>query len=217
MKMRLLIAIPSYETMRVEFVESLMALTDRLHHDGISHEVKILAGTLVHIARDKLARHAVNNGFTHVLWIDSDMVFEPSLVDDLMTSNKDMVCGLFISRHNPYLNVIFRKAYAGEIDRYKDGEIPQDTFQVAACGFGCVLMKAEILRNVLQSNHGTAFLPTPALGEDLAFCERARGCGYEIWCEPTARVGHIGSVVIWPEDGPRLRGDIQGLEGKVFD
>lgn len=215
--MRLLIAIPSYETMRVEFVNSLMGLVDRLHKDGISHEVKILAGTLVHVARDKLARHAVNNDFTHVLWLDSDMVFEPSILDDLMICGKDMVCGLFISRHNPYLNVIFKKAFAGEIDRFKDGEIPSDTFQVAGCGFGCVLMKTQVLRDVMVSNRGAVFLPTPVLGEDLAFCERVRGVGHDIWCEPTARVGHIGSVTIWPEDGPRLRGDIQGLEGKVFD
>lgn len=217
MEMKLLIAIPSYETMRVEFVTSLMRLVDRLHKDGVNHEVKIIAGSLVHIARDRLARHAVNNDFTHVLWIDSDMVFEPTIFEDLAFPDKDMICGLFISRHNPYLNVIFKRATAGEIERFKDGEIPSDTFRVAGCGFGCVLMKTCVLRDVMVSNRGAVFLPTPALGEDLAFCERAIGAGHDIWCEPTARVGHIGSVAIWPEDGPRLRGDIQGLEGKVFD
>ena len=34
-----------------------------------------ITGTLVYAARDKIACHAINNEFTHVLWFDSDMVF----------------------------------------------------------------------------------------------------------------------------------------------
>ena len=55
MTRKLLIAIPSFDTMRVEFVRSLMGLTEKLHAEGVWFEVKILDGTLVHIARDRLA------------------------------------------------------------------------------------------------------------------------------------------------------------------
>jgi hypothetical protein len=75
----------------------------------------------------------------------------------------------------------------------------------------------QALGDVMNNNHGTCFLPTNRASEDLAFCQRATGLGYEIWCEPTARVGHIGAVAIWPEDGKRFRGDIQGLEGKTLN
>lgn len=214
---RLLIAVPCYEQMRVEFAKSLLGLVAQLHADGIEHEVKIIAGSLVHIARDRLARHAVNNGFSHVLWIDSDMVFSPSIAEDLLDTGKAMVCGRFISRHSPYLQVIFKSIERNRVERYMEADIPDDTFRIAGCGFGCVLMRTEILRDVLQNNHGQAFLPTPELGEDLAFCERAVGAGYEIWCEPTARVGHVGAVTIWPEDARRLQGDIQGLDGKELN
>lgn len=209
--MKLLIAIPAYDTMRYEFVQSLIALTERLHRDGIAieHEVKIMGGTLVHVARDALARHAVNGGFSHVLWLDSDMVFEPTIIDDLMMCGKDMVCGLFISRHYPYLSCIFSSL--NPVQRITD--IPGDAFKVAACGFGCVLMNAQILADIMHHQRGQCFLPGEKLGEDCAFCERATAEGYEIWCEPTARVGHIGQAVIWPEDGARMRGDIQGIEG----
>ena len=61
--MKLLIAVPSYETMRVEFVRSLVELEDQLRASGVWYEVKIISGTLVHIARDRLASHAINNGF----------------------------------------------------------------------------------------------------------------------------------------------------------
>lgn len=213
MTMKLLIAVPCYETMRVEFVQSLMALTARLHREGIRHEVKIISGTLVYFARDNLARHAVNNDFTHVLWIDSDMVFSDSILEDLMMCGKQIVCANFISRHSPYLNVVFSKLIPPE----RITEIPDDTFRIAGCGFGCVFMESAALASVMNNNGGKCFLPTPELGEDLAFCHRATGQGYEIWCEPTARVGHVGPVTIWPEDGERVRGEIMGLEGKKLN
>lgn len=213
--MKLLVAIPSYRTMASGFVKCLIALGERLSRDGIPHEIKIIDGTLVHAARDSLAKHAVNNDFTEVLWIDSDMVFDDSIYEDLSMSGKDMVCGLFISRHNPYLNCLFSKL--GDKPERIAEVTETDTFRVAGCGFGAVLMKTQVLRDVMIGTHGKCFIPEPLLGEDLAFCQRAAGAGYEIWCEPTARVGHIGEVVIWPEDGPRLRGEIHGLEGKALN
>ena len=42
---KLLIAIPCYDTMRAEFVQSLTALMERLHRDGIPFEVKIITGS----------------------------------------------------------------------------------------------------------------------------------------------------------------------------
>ena len=212
--MKLLIAIPCYDTMRPEFVTSLTDLMERLHRDDVPFEVKIIQGTLVYMARDALARHAVNNEFTHVLWLDCDMVFGNSIVEDLMMCGKDMVCGNFVSRHNPYLRTIF-SSLTPEVNRITD--IPDDTFRIYACGFACVLMKTEILRTVMINNNGKCFLPTARLSEDLAFCQRANGQGFEIWCEPTARVGHVGPVTIWPEDGERFRGDILELEGKKLE
>ena len=210
---KLLIAIPCYDSCRPEFVASLTALMKRLHLDGIPFDVMIKPGTLVYMARDALARHAVNNEFTHVLWLDCDMVFGDGIVEDLLMCGKDMVCGNFISRHNPYLPTIFSSLEPVE----RITEIPDDTFRIYACGFACVLMTTEILKTVMLNCNGKCFLPTAKLSEDLAFCQRANGQGFEIWCEPTARVGHVGPVTIWPEDGERFRGEILELEGKKLE
>ena len=211
--MKLLIAIPCYEFMRAETARSLFDLVGWLHENRVDHEVKIISGTLVHGARDKLAKHAVNNFFDEVLWIDADMVFDRHLYEDLKMGGHDMTCGLFISRHPPYVSCLFKSIRPVErITDYTD-----DTFEVEACGFGAVLMKTQILKDVMVNNGGCCFVPEKDLGEDVAFCKRAKDQGYRIWCEPTARVGHVGPVVIWPEDGERLRGDIQGLEGKKIE
>lgn len=215
---KLLIAIPCYDTMRAEFGQSLVGLMAKLTAEGIAYEVKIISGTVVHTARDNLAKHAVNNGFSHVLWLDADMVFADTILEDLTISGKteQIICGRFVSRHNPYLPTIFKRLEPNA-DRYDEDHIPEDTFRIGACGFACVLTPAQALRDVMISNGGTAFLPTARASEDLAFCQRATGLGYEIWCEPTARVGHVGAVTIWPEDGKRFRGEIHGLEGKTLN
>ena len=211
--MKLLIAVPAYESMRVEFVRSLIELTDELMLMGVPYEVKIIDGTMVHVARDRLANHAINNGFYEVLWIDADMVFDRHLYDDLKMCGKDIVCGWFISRHYPYVSCLFRSI--DPVERIND--VPAEAFRVKACGFGCVLTKTEVLKQIKGTHGGRCFLPDQKLGEDVAFCKRADDCGFEIWCEPTARVGHVGAVTIWPEDQKRLQGDIQNMDGKTLD
>lgn len=191
--MKLLIAIPSLDYMHATFVQSLQALTKKLYKDGINFDVMIETGTLVYAARDKLSRYAMERDYTHVLWLDSDMVFSESLLDDLMFSGKNFVTGLACSRRPPYVSCVFKDLISFE--RYE--EFPSDTFKVAGCGFACVLISVDILREVWAS-FSTCFCPEKSLGEDLAFCKRARFCNYEIWAEPGARLGHIGHVPVYP-------------------
>lgn len=196
--MKLLIGVPTLDFLHVEFVQSLTNLIMKLNREGICFEVKYITGTLVYAARDKIACHAINNGFTHVLWFDSDMVFQDSILEDLMFSGEEFVCGRFNARRKPYVSCQFSKLVPLErIDSY-----PMDTFRIAGCGFGCVLTSVDVLRDV-QMHYQTCFLPTAGFGEDLAFCVRATELGHKIYCEPTAVVGHVGHITIYPEDHER--------------
>ena len=193
--MKLLIAIPAFDNIPTKFVECLTALVQRLDRDGVNVDVKFLTGTLVYAARDKLAIHAIMNSYTHVLWLDSDMVFDDELLYDLQFSHKDFVSGIARSRRPPYVSCLFSDLPT--IQRIDD--YPRDTFRVAGCGFACVLIKTEILSAVRERYH-TCFLPSADLGEDLAFCKRASELGYPIWAEPAVKIGHIGQIVIYPDD-----------------
>lgn len=192
----LLIAVPALDYVNQMFVQSLIDLVEQLNREGVPHEVKFLCGTLVYVARDKLAQHALNNGFTQVLWLDADMVFPPSIYDDLNDWGKEITCAVFHSRRPPYVSAIFSSlAPIERVERY-----PIDLFRVEGCGMACVLMSVDALRRVCLANNGMMFLPTAELGEDLAFCQRARKIGIEIWCDGAARLGHVGHTVIYPED-----------------
>ena len=197
--MRLLICIPSTDFMHAEFVKSLTSLLMRLGKEFISYRVEIMTGTLVYVARDSLARKAVEDGYTHVLWLDSDMVFSDDLLEDLTFSNKDFVTGIYHARRPPHGSCIFKDIDPSNITRFELDDYPNNTFEIAGCGFGCVLMTTDVLRDVLN-RFNAAFVPTEKLGEDLAFCQRAHAAGHKIYCEPGVRLGHIGHITIYPED-----------------
>lgn len=198
--MRLLIAIPTLDYMAAAFVERLLKLTRKLSSQGIEYEARIKAGTLVYLAREELAAYAMREGFSHVLWLDSDMVFEDDVFDELNDTGKDIVCGIFHARRPGHQSCIFKALTPP--DRYSYNEYPTDTFRIKGCGMACTLVKTEVLAAV-KASYGNCFTPAFNLGEDLAFCKRADELGFGLWCEPTVRVGHIGHIAIYPEDEGR--------------
>ena len=96
--MRLLIGVPTLDYVHTEFMRCLIALINRLRDDNITFDVDIESGTLVYLARERIAHKAVNEGYTHVLWLDSDMVFNADLLDDLMFSGEAFVSGVYHAR-----------------------------------------------------------------------------------------------------------------------
>lgn len=198
--MKLLIAVPTLETVPVEFLESLSGLICHLKDEGVDFKLKIEAGTLVYFARENLARYAIANHFSHILWLDSDMVFDDEIVEDLQFSGKEFVTGIAHSRRPPFSSCLFTEIFPG-VEKWK-GDYPRDTFKVAACGMACVLMSVDVLDKVRET-FGTMFQPMTnpiTYGEDVAFCWRASQVGYSIYAEPGVKVGHVGRRIIWPED-----------------
>ena len=189
--MKLLIAIPTVDYLHFEFAQSLSNLLIRLAN--VYLEVKFLGRTLIYKARDELAWYAINRGFTHVLWLDADMVFDDSLFDELLSSGKDFVTGRYNERREPYLPCQFSKL----VPMKRVGDI-QEITHIQGTGFGCVLVTTDILNKIMQDN-GTCFLPMAGFSEDLAFCVRAYEAGIELWCEPKAVCGHISNTVIYPK------------------
>lgn len=194
MSNRLMIAVPTNDYVHVDFMKSLTGLTEELNRQRVNYGLEIHAGTLVYIARNRLAQKAVNEGYTHVLWLDSDMVFNKKTAEDLMDCGKEMVCGAFVSRRPPYGPCVYASIEKNKIEKVTD--FGMSPFRVDGCGFACVLTTTELLMAVMQK-YGNCFNPTDYYGEDLAFCWRVKNIGREIWCEPTVKPGHIAHVPVY--------------------
>lgn len=196
--MKTLIAIPSMDMVPARFAQSL-AMLRKVGECQVGFQV----GSLVYNARNSLANFAIQFECDRVLWLDSDMVFAPDILERLsktMEETKaDIVTGLYFRRVPPYTPVLYKKLEAkddlqAEYEEFKD--LPdEETFEVAGCGFGCVLMGTDVFLS-LDSKFGQLFNPTPGMGEDLAFCWRARQCGYKIICDKSIELGHVGFEVV---------------------
>ena len=197
--MKTLVAIPCMDMVQTDFVRCLIGMR-------IEGQVQFSfsKSSLIYDARDKLADVAIDGGFDAVLWLDSDMVFPPTLWQRLsarLEEGREIVTGIYFTRTPPVRPVLYKelridregdflKPYAEHFDDY-----PEDgVFQVAGCGFGAVMMSTALLRRI-RDTCGLPFLPAAGLGEDLAFCMRARELGAEIWCDAGVKLGHVGQVV----------------------
>lgn len=209
--MKTLIAIPCMDMLPVGFVQSLLYM-----HKGDNPTVYFKPNSLVYDSRNLLSLYAIENGFDNVLWLDSDMLFPPNTLTKLEAYGMDMVTGLYVKRHEPVEPVLYEKIE--EPERGKDGKLvaniasyinyPRDSFfQVAGCGFGCVLTSTALLKDVWDS-FGPAFTPYPWASEDISFCYKVNQLGYQIYCDSSVSCGHIGQFVYTEELLPKA-GDVK--------
>lgn len=191
--MKLLIGVPCMDYVHVDFIKCLYKLTDRLKKDRIDYTLCMESGTLVYLARDRICQKAIKEGFTHILWIDSDMVFEPEDFYKLRDSGKPFISGICVGRRKPHRSCLFKKLSPAE----RFTEYPSGVFEVAACGFAFLLIEVGIVERVTKFFQ-TGFLPLPAYGEDLAFCFRAKELDHKMYAHGDVRIGHIGHIAVYP-------------------
>ena len=194
--MKIMLAVPCMDQVPVPFCQSL-AMLQKVGECTLAMK----AGSLIYTSRNDLATNAVQSDMDYVFWMDSDMSFPPDtlvrMMDTLQKHDLDILTGLYFRRVPPYSPVLFDQL---EMRRNiccwsEFKSIPDELFEVGGCGFGCVLMKTEVFLSV-QSKHGNMFAPIGNNGEDIAFCIRARDCGYKIWCDPSIICGHVGYSVV---------------------
>ena len=200
---KILIAVPCMDMVSARFAQSLTTMK-KIGQCVVS----FLIGSLVYDSRNKLAAMAVEMEADYVFWLDSDMVFAPDTLERMLKTldehpEIDVLSGLYFRRGAPFTPVLFSKLEVGEdgMLAFEDQkELPDELFEIAGCGFGCVLMRAEILLDMAaKEGAGLWFSPMANAGEDCAFCIRARREGYKLYCDPSIALGHMGYAPITRE------------------
>ena len=159
----------------------------------------IVEGSLVYDSRDAIAKYAAENDYDYVLYVDSDMVFSSEDLKKLVAHDTDIVSGLYVTRRGEnknvaYKEIITRRRFPNRAPALiEDKTLPGDG-PVAAYGFGFCLIKVKAMKNMLK-HYKSLFEPKWGVGEDIAFCIRARKCGYKLYIDRDVKIGHIGEVV----------------------
>ena len=196
MMAKILIAVPSMDQVSAQFAQSLAQL-----QKAGDCTVAFQIGSLVYTSRDGLSQIAINQGCDYVFWLDSDMIFPPEtlryMLKEMEEKDLDFLSGLYFRRVPPFTPVLFSTLeMKNEMcfwTEWKD--VPEGLVEIGGCGFGCVLMKTEMLIAV-QARFQAMFTPMLGVGEDLSFCWRARQCGYKLYADTNILLGHVGHQVI---------------------
>ena len=158
--------------------------------------------TIINDARNEFVSRAIVGEYDRVLWIDSDMVFEPDLMERLsadMDEGMEYVCGLYFKRVFPTAPVIYKElrqsAMPGILEAVTYKDYPKDSiFEIEGSGFGAVMTTTRILK-AAWDKYGPPFYQVANLGEDLSFCWRLKEMGVKMYCDSSVKCGHIGQFV----------------------
>lgn len=203
----LIIATPGNMLM-ASYVKSLLSLAQALAQRNISWAFTNNYSSHVADAREVTLSGNMSNeiGNSHplrgevtydkILWIDSDIAFDPQDAIRLYDSDKDIVSGAYL----------FAEGYTASYPELGKSGLTfdevinlKDVTEIEGCGFGFLCVKQGIFEQLsrpwFQQVMGTLELDGktiefPIMGEDLSWCKRVRDLGYKIYLDPSVKVTH---------------------------
>jgi len=144
--------------------------------------------------------------YTHLMWIDSDIVFNTQQFQALLDHDKDIVSGIYkMAGGDKYTTVenwdedYFEKN--GTFEFWTDESIKgkKGLIDVAYTGLGWMLVKKGVFEKLeypwfrpIWKTFGKVHDFT---SEDTAFCLLVKEKGFNIYVDPTIRVGHEKSII----------------------
>lgn len=192
------------------FANTLVFMCDR-YDIGLT----LAESALVHVNRNEIIKNSAKDKVDYLLMVDSDMVWNHEQVERLLSYDKDVVSGLYLSRNAlagvAHLPLVMRKATNGRYGTMTLKDIPPTLFKCDAAGAGFMLLKGRVLEKMVELTPKIGFPfdyitikemgveendKTGLVGEDICFCSRLQKAGFDIWCDPTVRVGHLTSEAV---------------------
>jgi len=139
--------------------------------------------------------------FTHLLFLDSDMLVPPDLVRRLVAHDRDVVGALCAVRHPPHTAYAGRQTTADGIG-HTSGPCfyplaPGQGLQaVDRIGTGVLLVARSVFTTVPEPWFAPAF--DGGDGEDMSFCEQLQRAGVPLWADTDLDVGHLDVTALRP-------------------
>lgn len=158
---------------------------------GLITDVLMRQGSDIVSARNWIIQKALEDGATHVLFVDHDMVFPKNTLETLLKDGKDIIGVEYFMRKFPREHT-FAPLVAPEI-----GVGYEKPYKARFCGTGLMLINLKVFEKMTKPwfNNGRDDKGQVAIGEDAWFCLTAQDCGLEVWIDPTLQVGHIGNYI----------------------
>lgn len=207
---KLFVALPAYDfKVSLKLAVSLARLAQQLPQHGVDMNIGSICGcSVVSRARNLLVKDFLESNCTDLMFIDADINFEPEDVLRLMAWASDPKMGIVggVPRTRKT-----NKVYIAQLDQDEEGLTMNRMGLVRAkrIATAFMLVRRDVFERLVNENpqwnyydHSSDrnlnavfdFLVTEEgyMGEDYLFCDRARAIGYEVWIDPTIKLGHMG-------------------------
>jgi hypothetical protein len=199
--LRLVVAIPCYDTIARETALSLAMMAFRIGQspppDLEWYGMEWRSSSNLPEQRHELAKRALKlRNATHILWVDSDMGFPPDSLHRLLAHDLDIVGANYPRRVRPYWSS------ASDLDGKVLDPSSVGLQEVGVIGFGLVLTK----RCVFEAEYEMPLFAHHDEGgyctEDVAFCRKVRKTGFKVWVDHdlSRDVRHVGSLALTYDD-----------------
>jgi GT2 family glycosyltransferase len=176
---------------------------------NIYHARTMCLGVSMHLGVDQKPFGGTKD-YDYLMWIDSDMVFEPEDFFKLIDHDKDVVSGIYKMSdnvnyatvetmdedffeqwmHYPFLN-------QKTIDK-KEGKL----FKADYTGMGWMLCKYGVFEKMTypyfypRKQEWPQYNWEEFVWDDVEFCLRAKEAGFDVWVDPKIRIGHEKTKIL---------------------
>lgn len=146
--------------------------------------------------RNDIARRALKDGCTHLLFMDTDQVYhDQSLVKDLLAHKKDIVGAKVHRRWPPFEPILQRDGnHVPDEEIYQGGLV-----EVDSTGCGCLMIRTSVFADLeypwfkIERDDDDEEV---VCGEDVHFCRKAKRAGYQVFVDCDANVGHLTTMEV---------------------
>ena len=220
------IAMPCYDSVKINTMLSVIKLVQQLGKSGIEVGINTMKSPLIHQARNYLTSVFLTTKYQYLLFIDSDVEFEPESVMRMLVAKKDIVC-------TPYrvkAEQLNKHIYTVEFKDPKNIPIlPGGLVELEAGPTGLMLIDRKVFEKIIKNHNDLkiknkaapdageshefyynffdfGFKDNYAVGEDISFCRLARKNNFKIFANTDSLTKHHGSWAWEGKFGESLNG-----------
>jgi hypothetical protein len=226
-KAHIMCATPSYTgQVETDYANALAVASMHLALRGYLLNPRFASGfSLVEYARNWLVAEFLSiKDATHLMWIDSDLFFQPDAIFRLLQRDLPVVCGVYTTKTDDLEKCIYPYTALGpeenglqEAERVPGGFMLMTRAAVERVCEDCEWMPIEHQGETRQSPRFFDLLMKDGKlhGEDYIACARLRAAGFKIFVETDISFKHYGRKA-WPANLARtLQAEREsGFEGQ---
>lgn len=197
-KKRILIGIPTAKYVETDTFKSLYDLEVP---EGYETDIQFFYGYTIDQVRNLIAEWSKQ--YDYLLSVDSDIVLPKDALVKMLAHDVDMISGVYMQRlpDKQVLEIYKPNDQGGMMNVLAEELSPPGLYEVTGCGFGAVLIKSDVIRNMEYPHfqYISALSHAHTYSEDVYFCQKALSTGARIFADSSIVCEHIGSTKFIPK------------------